>query len=73
MSPADLTSLEPTMTCELCAKCRMVGNKISHSNIKTKKVQGANVQRLRVMVGKTARRMYACTRCIRSGKVQKIA
>lgn len=61
------------MKCELCEKNRMTGNKISHSNIKTRTVQTANVQRLRVMVGKTIRRMYACTRCIRSGKVTKAA
>jgi large subunit ribosomal protein L28 len=61
------------MKCELCAKNRMSGNKISHSNIKTRKVQTANVQRLRVTVGGTNRRMYACTRCIRSGKVTKVA
>lgn len=59
------------MKCELCTKNRMSGNKISHSNIKTRTVQSANVQRLRVMVGKTIRRMWACTRCIRSGKVTK--
>jgi large subunit ribosomal protein L28 len=51
----------------------MTGNKISHSNIKTRKVQKANVQRLRVVVGKTVRRMYACASCIRSGFVTKSA
>jgi len=61
------------MKCELCAKNRMSGNKISHSNIKTRRVQKANVQRLRVMVGKTIRRMYACARCIKSGLVTKAA
>jgi len=61
------------MKCELCEKNRMTGNKISHSNIKTRKVQNANVQRLRVMVGKTIRRMYACTSCIKSGFVTKAA
>ena len=32
-----------------------------------------NLQRVRVMVGKTVKRLNVCTRCIRSGKVQKAA
>lgn len=55
------------MICELCDKRRMVGNKRSHSNIKTRREQGANVQRIRVLVGSTVRRVQACSRCIRSG------
>jgi large subunit ribosomal protein L28 len=61
------------MTCDICAKRHQVGNKVSHSNIKTKKRQNANVQKLRAVVGGRTQRVYACTRCIRSGKVQKVA
>ena len=59
------------MICDICDKRRMVGNKISHSNIKTKKQQHANVQKLRATINGTRGRIYACTRCIRSGKVNK--
>jgi large subunit ribosomal protein L28 len=59
------------MICDLCDKRRMVGNKRSHSNIKTRKQQAGNVQRLRALVNGHTQRVYACTRCIRSGKVQK--
>lgn len=61
------------MTCEICAKRHQVGNKVSHSNIKTKKRQSANVQKLRAVVNGRVQRLYACTRCIRSGWVQKVA
>jgi large subunit ribosomal protein L28 len=61
------------MICDICDKRRMVGNKVSHSNIKTKKRQGANVQKLRAVVNGRVMRVYACTRCIRSGKVAKVA
>ncbi len=61
------------MTCEICAKRHQVGNKVSHSNIKTKKRQNANVQKLRAVVNGRVQRLYACTRCIRSGWVQKVA
>lgn len=59
------------MNCELCDKRRMKGNQRSHSNIKTKKQQRANVQKLRAKVGTRMIRVKACTRCIRSGFVQK--
>lgn len=58
-------------TCEICGKRRLVGNKVSHSNIKTKRRQNPNVQKLRAVVGGVHRRLRACTRCIRSGKVAK--
>ncbi len=61
------------MTCEYCNKRWMSGNKVSHSNIKTKMKQSANVQSLRAMVNGCVKRVYACTRCIRSGAVTKVA
>jgi large subunit ribosomal protein L28 len=59
------------MTCDYCDKCRMVGNKISHSNMKSRTRQNGNIQRLRAKVAGQVRRVYACTRCIRSGKIAK--
>jgi large subunit ribosomal protein L28 len=58
--------------CEICGKRRLVGNLVSHSNIKTKRTQKPNVQKLRAVVGGAHRRIRACTRCIRSGKVAKV-
>ncbi len=57
--------------CEICDKGRLVGNKVSHSNIKTKKVQHPNLQRVRAKVGSTVQRIRVCTRCLRTGSVQK--
>jgi large subunit ribosomal protein L28 len=61
------------MICDVCNKRRMVGHQVSHSNIHTKKKQNANIQRVRAMVNGTIKRIYACTRCLRSGKVAKAA
>jgi len=61
------------MTCDICGKRHMVGNKVSHSNIKTKRRQSANVQKVRAVVDGRPQRVHACTRCLRSGKVTKIA
>jgi large subunit ribosomal protein L28 len=61
------------MICDICGKGRLVGNKVSHSNIKTKKVQKPNLQRVKALVDGAHRRIRACTRCLRSGAVTKVA
>ena len=59
--------------CELTAKGPLVGHKVSHSNIKTKKVQQANLHKVHAAVEGAVQRLRVCTRCLRSGKVQKAA
>jgi large subunit ribosomal protein L28 len=60
-------------TCEICGKHRSVGNNVSHANNKSKRTWQANLQTVRAKVGAGVRRLLVCTRCIRSGKVQKAA
>ncbi len=60
-------------TCDICGKGRLVGNKVSHSNIKTKHVQQPNLQSVRAIIDGAVRRIRACTRCLRSGRVVKAA
>ncbi|MDH4100971.1 MAG: 50S ribosomal protein L28 [Nitrospirota bacterium] len=57
--------------CEVCGKGRQVGNKVSHANNKTKKVFQPNLQNVRAVVNGAVRSVKVCTRCIRSGAVQK--
>ena len=57
--------------CEVCEKGMMSGHNVSHSNRKTKRVWAPNVQRVRVLVDGQAKRMNVCTRCLRSGNVQR--
>lgn len=57
--------------CEICNKGRLVGNKVSHSNIKSKTVQRPNLQRVRAKLKGVAQRIRVCTRCLRSGFVEK--
>ncbi len=57
--------------CEFCGKSRSVGNTISHSHIKTKRTWSPNVQRVRAVVDGHVRRAYACTECLRSGRVKR--
>jgi large subunit ribosomal protein L28 len=57
--------------CEICGKGPMSGNLISHSNRKTRRVSKPNVQRVKVYVDGVPKRLRVCTRCLRSGKVEK--
>ncbi len=57
--------------CEVCEKGTMSGHNVSHSNRKTNRVWAPNVQRVRVLVNGQAKRLNVCTRCLRSGFVQR--
>ena len=57
--------------CEVCAKGSMSGHNVSHSNRKTNRNWAPNVQRVRVVVDGQAKRLNVCTRCLRSGNVQR--
>jgi len=55
--------------CEICGKGVIFGHNDSHSHVKTKRTWRPNLQRVRAMDGKTARRMRVCTTCLKSGRV----
>ncbi|MEG1608392.1 MAG: 50S ribosomal protein L28 [Clostridia bacterium] len=58
--------------CAICSKGQLSGNKVSHSNRKYKKAWGANVQKVKVVKENGAvESMYVCTRCLRSGCVER--
>ena len=59
--------------CELCGKGVTFGHNVSHSNRKTNRRWLPNVQKTSVLVGGVARRIYACTRCIRTLRKQSTA
>jgi len=50
-----------------------VGNSVSHANNKTKRTWQPNIQAVHAVVDGSPRRIKACTRCIRSGKITKAA
>ncbi|MGI5879356.1 MAG: 50S ribosomal protein L28 [Syntrophomonadaceae bacterium] len=57
--------------CEVCGKGVSFGKKYSHSHIRTNRQWKPNVQRVKVVVNGTPRKAYVCTRCLRSGKVER--
>jgi large subunit ribosomal protein L28 len=60
------------LKCDICGKAPVTGHLISHSHIRSKRVFAPNIQRVRAMVNGTPRRINVCTRCLRSGKVQRV-
>ncbi len=58
--------------CEICGKSVHVGNNVSHSNRKTKKVWFPNLQKVKVLQNGKPKKIIVCTTCIKSGKVEKV-
>lgn len=59
--------------CDVCGKGPVVGNNVSHAHNKTKRVWYPNLQKVRTIDKKTkaVKRIRVCTRCLRSGAVEK--
>jgi len=58
--------------CDMCGKGPRYGHSISHAHNLTNRRWNPNLQRIRVQAqGGAAKRIRICTRCLRSGKVQK--
>jgi large subunit ribosomal protein L28 len=66
-----LPSAAVSKVCSVCAKGPGFGNSRSHSMVATKRRFNPNLQRVRILVGGSARRAYVCTRCLKAGKVEK--
>jgi large subunit ribosomal protein L28 len=59
------------MQCYVCAKAPIFGHTISHAhNVRPRKFY-PNLQSVRILEKGAVKRVRVCTRCIRSGKVQK--
>jgi large subunit ribosomal protein L28 len=58
--------------CAICDKGVHFGNNVSHSHRKTPKMWKSNVKSVRVKTeGGATKKMYVCTSCLRSGKVER--
>ncbi|MBI3941304.1 MAG: 50S ribosomal protein L28 [Acidobacteria bacterium] len=60
-------------SCFVCGKQAQYGNKISHAHNVTKRKFDPNLHSVRAVIDGVTRRIRVCTRCIRSGKIQKPA
>ena len=59
--------------CEVCGKTPVFGIRVSHAHNVSSRRWMPNLQRVRAVIEGRVKRIQVCTRCIRSGKVQKAA
>jgi len=57
--------------CDICGKHVQHGQNVSHAHNVTKRRWEVNLQEVRAVVAGRPKRLRVCTRCIRSGRVQK--
>lgn len=57
--------------CAICEKSVHFGNNVSHSHRRSNRIWNSNVKSVRVKTATGVRRMYVCTSCLRSGKVER--
>ena len=59
--------------CDICGKTTVHGQQVSHAHNVTKRTWEPNLQSVRATIDGRNRRVRVCTRCLRSGAVQKPA
>ena len=57
--------------CEVCNKGVVSGTQFSHSHRQSKRTWAPNIKRVKALVNGTPKTVHVCTRCLRSGKVQR--
>ncbi|CAN5608280.1 50S ribosomal protein L28 [soil metagenome] len=57
--------------CDVCGKIPGFGNNISHSHRRTRRRWNPNIQKVRVLIDGSPRRMAVCTKCLKANKVTK--
>jgi len=57
--------------CAYCDKSVTFGIKVSHSHRRSNRTWKPNVKRVKAVVGGAPRHVYVCTRCLRSGRVER--
>jgi len=58
--------------CSICGKGPLVGNNVSHAHNVNKRRFLPNIHKVRVQINGTVKRVYVCTRCLRSDKATKV-
>ena len=57
--------------CEVCGKGVTFGIKVSHSHRRSNRTWKPNVKRVKAIVKGTPCHVYVCSRCLRSGKIER--
>lgn len=57
--------------CDVCGKGVTFGIKVSHSHRRSNRAWKPNVKKIKAVVNGTNKSVYVCSRCLRSGKVER--
>ncbi len=57
--------------CAVCGKSVLFGNNVSHSHRRSNRILKSNIRRVKCKVNGTPKRLYVCSRCLRSGAVER--
>lgn len=57
--------------CDICGKGVTFGIKVSHSHRRANRAWKPNVRKVKALVDGSVKSVNVCTRCLRSGKVQR--
>lgn len=57
--------------CDICGKQKTFGNKVSFSHSSSNRSWSPNIRRVKAIVDGSPKRINVCTRCLRSGKVER--
>ena len=57
--------------CSVCGKGVAFGHNVSHSNRKTNRTWKPNIRKVKAVVNGTNTTVYVCSRCLRSGKIER--
>lgn len=57
--------------CDICGKTKTFGNNITFSHRKINRSWAPNIRRVRAIVDGSVKRINVCTKCLKSGRVQR--
>ena len=57
--------------CSVCDKSALVEIQMSHYNRRSNKMRKSNIKKVKAVVNGTPKRVYVCTSCLRSGKIER--
>ncbi|MCR5778837.1 MAG: 50S ribosomal protein L28 [Lachnospiraceae bacterium] len=57
--------------CAVCGKDVHFGNNVSHSHRRSNRVFKSNIRHVKCKVNGVSKRLYVCSRCLRSGAVER--
>ena len=57
--------------CSICGKGVVFGQAVSHSHRKTNRTWKPNIRKVKAVVNGATKSVHICSRCLRSGKVQR--